>query len=164
VSAKRPRGCTQVTATNWSLGGFLAGVLELPCGSCVLDGEAVVQLPDGRDDFHALRSKGGAQHAILMAFDLLELDGRDLRPLPLDQRRAELRRLVDTVPVDGVAFVDETDEDGEMLFRHACRLGLEGIISKGRDAPYRSGRSQTWLKSKCPDYVRPELRDHSQRA
>ncbi len=54
--------------------------LELPCDSCVLDGEAVIQLPDGCDDFHALRSKTGATHAILMAFDLLELDGQDLRP------------------------------------------------------------------------------------
>jgi bifunctional non-homologous end joining protein LigD len=143
-------------ALNWTqrLPRIAGGLLELPCASCVLDGEAVVQLPDGRDDFHALRSKAGAQHAMLMAFDLLELDGRDLRPLPLEERRAELRRLVETTPVDGVAFVDATDEDGEALFRHACRLGLEGIVSKRRDSPYRSGRSQAWLKSKCASYIR----------
>ncbi|WP_460449140.1 ATP-dependent DNA ligase [Alsobacter sp. SYSU BS001988] len=140
-------------ALNWTgrLPRIATGLLSLPCGSCVLDGEA--QLPDGRDDFHALRSAAGGRHAILMAFDLLELDGRDLRPLPLDERRAGLQRLL-AVPVHGVAFVDATDEDGEALFRHACVMGLEGIISKRRDAPYRSGRSQTWRKSKCPGYIR----------
>ncbi|WP_406855194.1 hypothetical protein ABEG18_22030 [Alsobacter sp. KACC 23698] len=120
----------------------------------MLDGEAVVQLPDGRDDFHALRSAAGARNAMLMAFDLLELDGRDLRALPLEERRAELRRLVEAGPVDGVAFVDAMDDDGEALFRHACRLEFEGIISKRRDSPYRSGRSPHWLKSRCPNYVR----------
>ncbi len=143
-------------ALNWTqrLPRIVGGLLELPCTSCVLDGEAVVQLPDGRDDFHALRSKAGAQHAILMAFDILELDGKDLRPWPLASRRTVLRHLVEDEPVDGVAYVDETADDGEALFRHACALGLEGIISKRWDSPYRSGRSRRWLKSKCPDYVR----------
>ncbi|WP_406854661.1 hypothetical protein [Alsobacter sp. KACC 23698] len=143
-------------ALNWTarLPRIAGGLLELSCGSCVLDGEAVIQLPDGRDDFHALRSKVGAEHAILMAFDLLELDGRDLRPLPLDERRAELRKLIETGTIDGVAFVEAMDDDGEALFRHACKLGFEGIISKRRDSPYRSGRSPHWLKSKCPGYVR----------
>ncbi|WP_406858649.1 hypothetical protein [Alsobacter sp. KACC 23698] len=142
-------------ALNWTgrHPRIATGLLSLPCGSCVIDGEAVVQLPDGRDDFHALRSAAGGRHAILMAFDLLELDGRDLRPLPLDERRAELQRLL-AAPVDGIAFVDAMAEQGEALFRHACALGLEGIISKRRDSPYRSGRSPTWLKSKCPGYVR----------
>ncbi|WP_460452444.1 ATP-dependent DNA ligase [Alsobacter sp. SYSU BS001988] len=143
-------------ALNWTqrLPRIATGLLSLPCDSCVLDGEAVVQLPDGRDDFHALRSAAGARHAILMAFAILELDGQDLRPWPLSARRAVLRQLIEPEPVDGVAYVDETDADGEALLRHACAMGLEGIISKRWDSPYRSGRSQTWLKSTCPNYVR----------
>ncbi|PSC02671.1 ATP-dependent DNA ligase, partial [Alsobacter soli] len=80
-------------------------VRALPCGSCTLDGEAIVQRDDGRDDFLALRSVTGRIHAALLAFDLLELDGRDLRPLTLLERRAELARLL-AQPVDGIAMVD----------------------------------------------------------
>ncbi|WP_158266652.1 hypothetical protein [Alsobacter soli] len=130
-----------------------SGVRELPCASCVLDGEAVVQLPDGRDDFHALRSKQAGLQAVLMAFDLLELDGRDLRQLPLVERRAALARLL-AAPVDGIALVDALDEQGPDLFRHACELGLEGLVCKRKDSLYRSGPSLAWLKAKCPDYVR----------
>ncbi|GGH24646.1 hypothetical protein GCM10007036_31200 [Alsobacter metallidurans] len=131
-----------------------AGLLSLPCCSCVLDGEAVVQLPNGRDDFHSLRSRSGAGRAVLMAFDLLELDGQDLRSWPLVERRAELAHLLAS-PIDGIAFVDAHDAYGPELFRHACAMGLEGIICKRKDAPNRSGPSPAWLKARCPDYRRP---------
>lgn len=129
------------------------GLHDLPCRSCVLDGEAVVQLPDGRDDFHAVRSRSGAGRAVLMAFDLLELDGQDLRSWPLVERRAELAHLL-TSPVDGIAFVDAHDEHGPDLYRHACVMGLEGIICKRKDSPYRSGISPAWQKARCPSYKR----------
>ncbi|WP_406858466.1 hypothetical protein ABEG18_12900 [Alsobacter sp. KACC 23698] len=143
------------TMVSWTeaMPRIVEGIRALPCNSCVLDGEAIVQRPDGLDDFHALRSRAGARHAILFAFDLLELDGVDLRPQSLEARKSELRRLLG-IPVDGVAFTDSMDERGEDLFRHACMMGLEGIISKRRDSPYRSGRTQAWLKVKCPRYER----------
>ncbi|WP_280954487.1 DNA ligase [Alsobacter soli] len=133
---------------------FAAGFVSLPCASCVLDGEVVVQLPDGRDDFDALRSVAGAPHAVLLAFDLLELDGRDRRLLPLVERRAELARLL-AQPVDGIAMVDALDERGPDLFRHACALGLEGLVCKRTDRRYRSGPSPAWMKVRCPEYRHP---------
>ncbi|WP_158266692.1 RNA ligase family protein [Alsobacter soli] len=129
------------------------GLQGLRCASCILDGEAVIQRPDGRDDFHAQRSKQAGLHAVLMAFDLLELDGRDLGLLPLVERRHELARLL-AARTDGVALVDALDEQGPDLFRHACELGLEGLVCKRKDSLYRSGSSLAWLKAKCPNYLR----------
>jgi ATP-dependent DNA ligase len=98
--------------------------------------------------------------AILQAFDLLELDGVDYRPLPLSRRKDRLARLLARVQV-GIAINEHTHEDGAVVFRHACKLGLEGIVSKRLAAPYRSGPSRDWIKVKnldSPAMIR--ARDH----
>jgi bifunctional non-homologous end joining protein LigD len=115
-----------------------------------VDGEAVVCGPDGVAVFDALHRRGRASDAILQAFDLLELDGVDYRPLPLSRRKDRLVRLLARVPV-GIALNEHTDEDGAVVFLHACKIGLEGIVSKRLSKPYQSGRSGHWLKVKNPD-------------
>jgi bifunctional non-homologous end joining protein LigD len=91
-----------------------------------------------------------ASDALLYAFDLPELDGRG--PAAIAPRRAqgELARLLARVAAD-IAFNEHTDEDGATVFRHACKLGFEGIVSKRLNAPYRSGPSRDWIKVKNPD-------------
>jgi bifunctional non-homologous end joining protein LigD len=108
---------------------------------------------DGFPNFHGLRSLDGGAGACLFAFDLLRLNGEDVRPLPLEERRARLRK---TLRRSGKAlrFSEHLEGDGEAIFAHACALGLEGIVSKRRDARYRSGRSLTWRKIKNPAYER----------
>ncbi len=93
--------------------------------------------------FDALHRRGRVTDAILQAFDLAELDGEDLRPLPLGKRKERLARLLARVRV--------TDENGAVVFLHACKMGLEGIVSKRLSAPYRSGPSRDWIKVKNPD-------------
>jgi ATP-dependent DNA ligase len=86
----------------------------------------------------------------LYAFDLIEMSGDDLRREPLDVRKATLRSLLVKVG-PGLRWNEHIEGDGETIFRHACKLGLEGIVSKRKDSPYRSGRSPDWLKMKNPD-------------
>jgi bifunctional non-homologous end joining protein LigD len=123
---------------------------KLRARSFTLDGEAVVCGEDGVAIFDALHRHGTVRAAILQAFDLLELDGEDLRPLPLSQRKKRLARLLARVRA-GIAINEHTDENGAVVFLHACRMGLEGIVSKRLTAPYRSGRSTDWIKVKNPD-------------
>jgi bifunctional non-homologous end joining protein LigD len=118
--------------------------------SFTLDGEAVVSGADGVAVFHALHRRHKPTDAMLYAFDLLELNGKDLRPLPLSERKAKLARLLASAPV-AIVFNEHTDEDGATVFRHACKLGLEGIVSKRLSTPYRSGPSRDWIKVKNPD-------------
>jgi bifunctional non-homologous end joining protein LigD len=87
--------------------------------------------------------------AILHAFDLLELNRKDLRLLPLGERKTKMARLL-AGSTAGIVFNEHTDEDGAVVFRHACKLGLEGIVSKRLSAPYRSGPSRDWIKVKNP--------------
>jgi bifunctional non-homologous end joining protein LigD len=115
-----------------------------------LDGEAVVTGEDGVAVFDALHRRHKAADAILCAFDLLALNGEDLRALPLGERKAKLARLLARAPA-GIAFNAHTDEDGATVFRHACKMGLEGIVSKRLTAPYRSGPSRDWIKVKNPE-------------
>jgi len=93
---------------------------------------------------------GNDSHAFLYAFDLIELNGDDLRRDPLEVRKATLAKIVARAG-HGIWFNDHIEEeDGETVFRHACKLGLEGIVSKRKGSPYRSGRSPDWLKMKNP--------------
>ena len=115
--------------------------------SAVIDGEAVVCGPDGVTDFERLHSRAYDHAAFLYAFDLLELDGEDLRPAPLDQRKARLAKLIRN---SGIALSEHTEGDGAEIFRFVCEMGLEGIVSKRRDMPYRAGPSKMWLKIKNP--------------
>jgi bifunctional non-homologous end joining protein LigD len=111
-------------------------------------------------DFDRLRAvvgRKGSRDAFLYAFDLLELDGEDLRGKPWEARRDELASLLRTAAVhpefhQGIQLSEHMDgPDGEIVFRHACRRGLEGIVAKRRDRPYRSGRSPDWVKIKNPN-------------
>jgi len=113
----------------------------------VIHGEAVVLGVDGVADFNALHSRKHDHEVQLYAFDILALDGEDLRGLPLSMRKTNLARLARRP--DGI-FVAPTEqgEIGPDLFRAACRMGLEGLVSKRRDRPYRAGRSQDWRKIK----------------
>ena len=83
-------------------------------------------------------------------FDLLALDGEDLRPQPLEQRRTKLTKLL-ARSKDGIVLSEHMDgELGQVMFKHACRMGLEGVVSKRRDRPYVAGRSTMWLKIQNP--------------
>jgi bifunctional non-homologous end joining protein LigD len=123
---------------------------KLRAKSFTVDGEATVCGPDGIAIFNALHRRGTVTEAMLYAFDLLELDGKDLRSLPLGERKAKLAKLLARAPA-GIVYNEHTDEDGDTVFRDACKLGLEGIVSKRLTAPYRSGPSQDWIKVKNPD-------------
>src|ERR1700722_11394692 len=118
--------------------------------SFTLDGEAVVCGPDGVAIFEALHRRGTVSEAMLYGFDLLELDGEDLRGLPLGDRKKRLTRLLGGRRL-GIVLSDHTDDDGAAVFRQGCVMGLEGIVSKRLTAPYRSGPSRDWLKVKNPD-------------
>jgi bifunctional non-homologous end joining protein LigD len=115
-----------------------------------LDGEAVVCGPDGVAIFDALHRHGTVSEAMLYAFDLLELDGQDLRDLPMADRKKRLARLLGRRRL-GIVLSEHTDQDGATVFRQACKMGLEGIVSKRLSAPYRSGPSRDWIKVKNPD-------------
>jgi bifunctional non-homologous end joining protein LigD len=114
----------------------------------VIDGEAVVLGVDGVPDFNALHSRKHDEEVQLYAFDILTLDGEDLRPLPLSLRKTNLVRLLARRP-DGIFVAPyEQGEIGPDLFRAACNMGLEGLVSKRVDRPYRGGRSPDWVKVK----------------
>jgi bifunctional non-homologous end joining protein LigD len=123
--------------------------------SVTIDGEGVVCGRDGVSDFDLLRvavSRRGSREAFLYAFDLLEINGQDLRRDAWDERRAILVRLVQKGNV-GIRLSEHLDgADGDQVFRHAYRMGLEGIVAKRRDRPYRSGRSADWVKIKNPEH------------
>jgi len=131
--------------------GVLAALQDLPLGAAIVDGELVVETASGATDFSALQadlSAGRTDRFVFYVFDLIYLDGYDLRSLPLIERKTLLEKLVP--PGEGVVrFSAHLDESGAMVLQHACRLSLEGIVSKRRDAPYRPGRGKTWVKSKC---------------
>ena len=123
----------------------------LQCKSAILDGEAVIQDESGVSDFEALRSaiQARSPNIILYVFDLLHLDGRDIRQQRLSDRRTLLKRLVGDDADSRIQVSDEFDGGGAALCASCRDMGLEGIVSKHAMAPYRSGRSKTWLKTKC---------------
>lgn len=120
----------------------------------VIDGEAVCQFEDGHSDFHALASDDGCAKAVLWAFDLLMIDGEDVRVLPLEVRRERLLRLLEETTPEGIVFSEHQDSDGEALYLAACRMGLEGIVAKRKGSRYASGRSKAWVKVKNPEFKR----------
>ncbi len=125
---------------------------ELPCDSALLDGEIAVADAQGHTDFGALQDAlaGGKGRIGCFLFDLLSLDGEDLRKWPLIERKDRLKKLLAGLPQGGpLAYSDHVQGSGEKVFAEACRIKLEGIISKLANAPYRSGRTRSWLKIKC---------------
>jgi bifunctional non-homologous end joining protein LigD len=125
-------------------------VRSLPVDSVLLDGEAVVLRPDGHSDFVALRTNRGAERAIFVAFDLLQMEREDWRKLALEVRRAQLESLV--AGIDAIMFNEAIDAEGALVFAHACKLGLEGIVSKRLGGVYSSGRCRNWVKVKNPEF------------
>jgi len=123
----------------------------LRCESAIIDGEAIVQDGDGASDFDSLNAAMRWRPAsiILYAFDLMHLDGTDLRQLSLSVRRSMLKGLIGKDDESRIQFSEEFVGDGAVLFKACAEHGLEGIISKQALAPYRSGRSKTWLRTKC---------------
>jgi bifunctional non-homologous end joining protein LigD len=132
--------------------GVTKALRALPVKTALLDGELVVESA-GVSDFSALQSdlsEGRDDRFLLYLFDALHLDGYDLRDAPLLQRKSLLESLLAGAAAGGpLRFSQHLDDDGDVILRHVCRLGLEGIVSKLREAPYRSGRSKSWSKSKC---------------
>jgi bifunctional non-homologous end joining protein LigD len=129
-------------------------VAALPARSFVLDGELVKLTPDGKSSFQALQNAldFAAQDELdYYAFDLLHLDGWDLADVPLEQRKHALRELIprDEAAAHGVRYCEHMEGDGPVIRESACKLGLEGIVSKRRDQPYRPGRGRDWQKCKC---------------
>lgn len=121
---------------------------RIRASSAVIDGEIVVPVADGTTDFSVLQNelKGKSTNIVLVAFDLLDLNGRDLRRLLLIQRKAELRKIVDGTDVQ---FSESFEIEGREMFAHACKLGLEGVVSKVRDGSYPKGRTSDWVKKTC---------------
>jgi ATP-dependent DNA ligase len=116
--------------------------------SFVIDGEAVLLGVDGISDFNGLHSRRHDDEVQLYAFDILALEGEDLRKLPLHLRKTNLARLLARRP-EGIFVSDfEQGEIGPDLFRQACKFGLAGLVSKRRESVYRGGRSTNWIKVK----------------
>jgi bifunctional non-homologous end joining protein LigD len=140
---------------DWSerLPTIVKALLALPVRSVVLDGEGVICGRDGKSEFDRMRacfSRQGAPEAFLYAFDVLELDGRDLRASSWAARREALVRLPEDAG-DGIRLCEHIqDVDGAVVYRQACVMGLEGIVAKHRDSRYRSGRCREWVKVKNP--------------
>ena len=125
---------------------------QLRATSFLIDGEAVIAHDDGTPDFHALRNRRRGGEVVLHAFDLLEHNGDDLRDLPLIERKRQLAKLLGrSKQWRAIQFVEHLTGDGPAVFRHVCHMGLEGIVSKRADAPYRSGPLKAWVKSKNPE-------------
>ncbi|WOH63314.1 non-homologous end-joining DNA ligase [Bradyrhizobium sp. BWA-3-5] len=121
---------------------------SISAGSAIIDGEVVVPSADGTTDFSVLQNelKGKSKKIVLVAFDLLYLDGYDLRKLPLTERKAHLKNLVEGTDIQ---FSESFELDGKEMFAHACKVGLEGVVSKVRDSRYSSGRGRDWAKITC---------------
>jgi bifunctional non-homologous end joining protein LigD len=97
-----------------------------------------------------LRHRKNESAVFLYAFDLLQLNGRDLRGEPIELRRAELAKLIRSAGT-GIQLSEHIEQDAAIVFEHACKLGLEGIVSKRRGSRYVSGRSPDWIKLKNPN-------------
>jgi bifunctional non-homologous end joining protein LigD len=118
--------------------------------SCIIDGEAVACDSSGLASFDLIRHQRANESIFLYAFDLIELNGDDLRRDPLQVRKATLASIVGKAR-SGLRFNEHIEGDGPTVFAHACQMGLEGIVSKRKDSMYRSGRSPDWLKMKNPN-------------
>jgi len=129
---------------------IVEALARLRSNSCIIDGEAVACGDDGISSFDRIRYRRHDATVFLYAFDLIELDGDDLRRDPLAVRKTTLASLLARA-APGLRFNEHIDEqNGPLVFQHACKLGLEGIVSKRRNSRYRSGRSPDWIKSKNP--------------
>jgi bifunctional non-homologous end joining protein LigD len=162
IEARLDQGDVQLLTRkqqNWThrFPSVAAAVAALPAGNALLDGEIVVEDGKGISDFSLLQTDlkdGRTDRFVYYAFDLLYLDGRHLTGEPLVERKrvlAELleRRSKDAIEANIIRYTGDFDDAGPVILRHACEMGLEGIVSKRRRAPYRSGRTDNFVKTKC---------------
>ena len=129
-------------------------VKKLAAQTALIDGELVVEDDKGVSSFSLLQTDlkdGRDDRFVYRAFDLLYLDGRDLTREPLTERKAALQRLLKGESRKGlIRYVEHFDGDGSAIFKSACEMHLEGIISKLRDAPYQSGRIDQFHQDQMP--------------
>jgi bifunctional non-homologous end joining protein LigD len=118
--------------------------------SCIIDGEAVACGDDGIACFELIQRWDTNDSVFMWAFDLIEVNGKDMRCDALETRKAALRVLLGRAST-GVSFNEQIEGNAAILFDHACKLGLEGIVSKCKGSRYISGRSLHWIKSKNPN-------------
>jgi bifunctional non-homologous end joining protein LigD len=121
---------------------------RLPTGTALLDGEVAAVLPNGHTSFQALQQRTDRTSLVYFAFDLLHLDGWDLRRVGLEERKQVLQRLLQTGP-ETLRFSDHVRGHGPEFFEKAKAAGIEGVVSKRADAAYPEGRNGDWLKTKC---------------
>ncbi len=126
-----------------------AAIAAVPARSCIVDSEAIACDANGLSVFDLLRYRRQDDAVTLCAFDLLELDGVDLRPEPIEIRKRTLEGLLRRQQ-RGIAFNRHFDGEGAIIYKHACALGCEGIVSKRLGSPYRSGRQDCWINVKNP--------------
>jgi bifunctional non-homologous end joining protein LigD len=129
-------------------------VAQLTSQTAIVDGEAVILSPDGTSDFQAMQNilrRGNDRDVVYFAFDLLYCDGFDLRSAPLLERKSRLQSLIAASPNPGrvIRYSDHLQGPGPLVFSHACRSTVEGLIAKRIDSRYEEGRSSSWLKLKC---------------
>jgi len=141
-------------ARDWTarFPGIAAAAARLPVRQAFLDGEVAVLLPNGTTSFQALQnalSGVGRGTIVYFVFDLLHLDGQDLTGVVLETRKSTLEKLTGTRPDGPIRYSTHVVGRGEEFFRQACRMSLEGVVSKRRDRPYEPGRGRSWLKVKC---------------
>jgi ATP-dependent DNA ligase len=139
---------------DWSgrYGRIVEAAAALPCRSALIDGEAIVQAPDGRSSLEALQNAiyYEPHRIVYYAFDLLRLDGENLCGRPLEERKARLADLIGMVePTAAIHLCEAIAGDGAKIFAAAEAMGLEGIVSKRAGSRYASGRSRVWLKTKA---------------
>jgi bifunctional non-homologous end joining protein LigD len=119
----------------------------------LIDGELVVMLPNGRSSFEAMQravaSRAPRKGLVYFAFDLIQLEGERIDRLPLEARKARLLDLLGSSKTGRIRYTEHVDGRGSDVFEQACRMGVEGIISKRRDLPYQPGRRDSWRKIKC---------------
>ena len=154
MARRDPVGIRLITrrGNDWSARFPLVveAVNHLKVRSCLIDGEVVCCDDRGLARFDVLRHRSNEANAFLYAFDLLELDGADLRREPIEVRKATLGQHPAEEPTGRAAERAPGHDCGLTVFQHACQLGCEGIVSKRLGSRYRSGRSPDWLKFKNP--------------
>ena len=144
-------GLYTMTGVDWTdrYPWIVEDVARLNVRHAIIDAECCCDGEDGITDFERLMARVYDASAYAYAFDLLALDGDDMRRQPLADRKAALAKLLRKAK-PGIRYSEHMTGDGRNIFEHACKLGLEGIVSKRINAPYRTGKVKTWLKTKNP--------------
>jgi len=128
-------------------------IAALKVTNALIDGELVIMLPNGRSSFEAMQravaNRSQRKGLVYFAFDLMELEGERIDRLPLDARKARLRELLGPSKTGRIRYTEHVEGHGTEVFEQACRMGVEGIVSKRRDLPYQPGRRDSWRKIKC---------------